>query len=170
MTTVWTSPTIISQYSEPGAEAHHVQWSEREFSAITNVDNVRLGLNGTLEHIARSPKHDTGNKTYFLKAQGFNFNNLPTTISGIEVRLSADRRARITDDTIQLLVNDQPVGKNQATLILDPKKIYGGENDTWDVGDITVNSTFGVLIRFQSHPHWPHKDTAYINAVEIRIH
>jgi hypothetical protein len=160
MTTEWTSPTTFSQYAEEGAESVHVQW-----------DDKLTSTNGCLEHIARSPKHDLRTKTYYLKATGFNFQNLPDTISGVELRLSVKRRGRVTDETISLVINDQ-VSENRATLDLSPTKMYGSETDTWALSMSLedLNSEFGVLLRFQSHPQWPHKDAAFIDAVELRIH
>ena len=137
MTTAWTSPTIITQYAEEGAESVHVPWVNT---------SMPLSTNGSLEHIARSPKHDIRTKTYYLKFTGFNFENLPQTISGIELKLDVSRRGRVTDETVDLWAMEN--------LLLT------------DVED----NNFGVVIRFQSHPHWPHKDHAFVNAVELRIH
>jgi hypothetical protein len=174
MTTEWTTPTLFSQYAEESAEDIHVPWDASKFNALQNIDNHRLGLNGVLTHIARSPKTDTTNKTYYLKAQGFNFNNLPNVISGIELRIKSERRGRVTDDTIQLLIDDSPISVNKANLNVDPIKTYGGSTDRWNIEDIHVEnlrqSTFGVLVRFQSHPHYPHKDGAYISGIELRIY
>ena len=63
---------------------------------------------------------------------------------------------------------------NQANLIVDPIKIYGNETSLWSVKNLSMStiqdSKFGVVIRLQSHPNYPHRDEAYINAVELRIH
>jgi hypothetical protein len=174
MTTVWTPPSLISQYAEPSAEDIHIPWNALEFSAVTAFDQQRLGLNGVLSHIARSPKHDTLSKTYFLKFQGFNFKNLPDSISGVEVKLCADRRGRVTDDTVQLIVNNAAVGSNKANLNLDPIKYYGSPTDKWEVPSLSTadlaNSNFGLLLRFKSHPNYPHSDPAFINSIELRIY
>ena len=161
MTTPWTNPTTLTQYAEEGAESVHVQW-----------DNSLRSTNGCLEHIARSPKHDLRTKTYYLKATGFNFQNLPETISGVELRLSVKRRGRVTDETISLVINDQ-VSENRATLDLAPTKLYGNETDVWAMENLsieTLDNNFGVVIRLQAHLYWPHKDPAFIDAVELRIH
>lgn len=173
MTTPWTLPTEISQYSEPGAESAHISWDESKFGNLRNVDNRSVGTNGTLSHTARSPKHDTNMKTYFLKATGFNFRNVPDVVSGIEVRLTTRRFGRVTDDTIQLTLNDELIGINKANVDLTPTKIYGNETEQWNASLTTSSVTdpsFGIVIRFKSHPHWPHRDGAFIDAVEIRIH
>jgi len=166
MTTAWTSPTIITQYAEPGTELHHILWS--------NVnEQLPIKTSKDLLHIARSPKLDVTMKTYYLALSGFNFTGLPEIILGIELKLTGNRRGRITDETVQLMLNNEPIGKNRASLGLSPQKIYGSETDLWET-EITPsdiqNNIFGVLIRFQSHPHWPHKDTMVVDDVEVRIH
>lgn len=175
MTTEWTTPTIFSQYAEPEAEAVHISWDDsRGFNALLSNDSESILTNGTLYHIARSPKTDLKTKTYYLKLQGFNFKNLPEIVSGIEFRLSGNRRGRITDETIQLCLVDQLIGENRANLNLDLTKIYGSGDDLWGTDNLTMSNIqdrqFGVVVRFQSHPSFPHRDGAYINAVELRIH
>lgn len=173
MTTAWTLPTIFSQYAEPGGESFHVEW-EDNFSALRYRGRSCLQSKGALEHIARSPKHDLRNKTYYIRATGFNFQNLPETVSGIEVRLLTRRYGRATDDTIELCLNEQTIGDNQATISILPEKIYGGETNLWSTDNLSIDNiqdkTFGIVIRFQAHPHWPHKDPVLIDLVEMRIH
>ena len=76
MTTVWTYPNTFSQYAEEGGEDVHVRWNENNFKTLCTI-----GTEGSLTHIARSPKHDTTSRTYYLKAQGFNFSSIPETVS-----------------------------------------------------------------------------------------
>lgn len=169
MTTQWTTPTILEQYVEEGAEAQHVAWRESDLT-----ENTTITTNGTLLHLARSPKVDYKNKTYYLKATGFDFTQVPDIISGVELRLNTDRRGRVTDETVQLLVNNDPVGDNQASLVLDPIKHYGGANNIWGLDSLLkeeiLNSGFGVLIRFKAHPDWPHRDEVKIKALELLIY
>ena len=173
MTTAWTLPTIFSQYPEPGGETAHIEW-DGNFDRLKYKDGSSLQSLGALEHIARSPKHDLRNKTYFVRATGFNFRNLPETVSGIEVRLTARRYGRATDDTIELCLDEQTIGENQATADISPEKIYGSETHLWSTDNLSIaniqDETFGIVIRFQAHPHWPHKDPVLIDSVEMRIH
>jgi hypothetical protein len=113
-------------------------------------------------------------KTYYLELTGYNFQNLPDVITGIEARLTADRRGRITDEQTFLCLDGAMIGNNKADLSLAPKKTYGGETDLWGTENLSTadlqNSSFGITIRFQSHPHWPHKDGASVDSVELRIY
>lgn len=174
MTSNWALPRSVNQYSDPDAENIHVSWiEERQFAAIKNKDGSSIKTSRDLLHIARDPRNDILEKTYYLRCTNFDFVNLPNLISGIEIKLSMNRFGRITDDTIQLTLNDNLIGENQATLDLNPIKIYGGTTDLLgtniSLSDLQ-NSTFGIVLRFKSHPNWPHKSSALVDAVEIRIH
>lgn len=174
MTSNWSLPNEVSQYAESGAEDAHVAWQEENnFSALKNIDGRSIKTTRDLLHIAREPKHDIREKTYFLKITNFNLRDLPDTISGLELKLTMKRFGRITDETIQLCLNNQLIGDNQATLDLDPIKVYGSETNLWNTtltSTILQNPTFGVVLRFQSHPRWPHKTGVLIDAVEIRVY
>ena len=175
MTSNWTSPSVITQYSEPEAENTHISWDNVNSNPVFNsIDRLALITKGTLKHISRSPRTDLVNKTYYIQFNGFNFQNLPDSIAGIQVKLTADRRGRITDETVQLCQNQLLIGENRANHDLSPVKIYGGESDLWGTNNLMISdlqdSTFGLTVRFQSHPSWPHNDGARIDSVEIRIY
>lgn len=174
MTSKWTLPTSVTQYAEPDAENIHVPWlTDNDFYSIKNLDGKFVKTSRDLLHIAKQPNHDLVEKTYFLKATGFNFNSIPDTLSGIEMRLTMNRNGRITDDTIQLVLDADILGDNQAVLAVNPTTIYGSETNLWG-SNVTLqniqNINFGVIVRFKSHPNWPHKSSALIDAIEIRVH
>lgn len=174
MTSNWALPTNIIQYSEDGAEDAHISWLEVDnFSSLKNVDGRSIKTSRDLLHIARDPRHNIKEKTYFLKVTGFNFIDVPNIISGIEVKVTSNRYGRITDETIQLTLNDIIIGDNQASLDLNPIKIYGGNDNLWNTNLTTagiLNTTFGVVLRFQSHPRWPHKSSMMLDSVEVRVY
>lgn len=175
MTTPWTTPTIVEQYSEEGAENVHIPWdSTNGFANLKSSNEQSVGTMDALYHISRSPKHDINSKTYYLRATGYNFTNIPEVVSGIEVRVKANRRGRVTDDTVQLCLNRELIGENMASLDLAPIKVYGGPEDLWAATNLSIvnvtDSSFGVVLRFKSHPKWPHRDPIFIDTVEIRIH
>ena len=174
MTTEWTLPNTITQYAEPGGEDGHVSWLEVDnFNSLKAFDGKSVRTTRDLLHIAREPRHDTTEKTYYLKITNFNFVGLPQQLSGIELKISMNRVGRITDETIQLCLNNDLKGLNHATRDLTPVKIYGSETDMWETNlnmqDIQ-HPSFGVVLRFQSHPNWPHKSTPLVDSVELRIH
>lgn len=170
----WALPQTVTQYAEENAENLHISWQEVDnFSSLKILDGKSIKTSDDLLHISRDPKRDIVQKTYYLKLTNFNFQNMPSQLSGIEVKLDMNRGGRITDETIQLCFSDNLVGDNKADRDLHPKKIYGGENDTWN-SQLTLaniqNSSFGVILRFQSHPNFPHKCRPFIDAVQIRIY
>lgn len=172
--TQWTLPSFVHQYEEEGAEGTHVAWDDStNFRGILHRGTGFIKTSRDLSHLSRSPKVDITMKTWYLLATGFYFYDLPPFLSGIELKLSSNRRGRITDDTVQLWLSGELIGENRATLDLSPQKIYGGETDIWGT-ELTIDNlqdpSFGILVRFQSHPHWPHKDSAFLDGLELKIY
>lgn len=174
MSSNWAYPTQISQYAEDEAENLHVSWEEKDnFYSLKYNDGRHIKTIRELIHIARDPKHDILEKTYFLKLTGFNFTDIPAALNGIQVKIKMNRSGRITDDTIQLCLNDELIGNNQANLDVNPIKIYGEENNLWGTSvnlSNVLDNSFGVVLRFKSHPKFPHKTSAMIDSVELRIY
>lgn len=173
MNSNWALPTSVTQYAEPDS-INHVSWVDtNDFYSLKNNDGRSIKTSRDLLHIAKDPRHDLVEKTYFLKIVGFNFVNLPSTLSGIEMKLTMNRYGRISDETIQLCLGDQLLGDNRTNINLDPIKIYGSDIDIWNA-NVTIadmqRPEFGVILRFRSHPSWPHKSSALIDAVELRVH
>ena len=165
MTTLWMRPTTFSQFSQ--AEEHDVAWNEQPLS-------LPLRSNGVLHHIARSPKHDIKNKTWTIKATGFQFADVPNTITGVEVKITAKRGGRARDDAVTLCYEDEVIGENKASKEVLPQITYGGSGDTWSAKVLTKemieDPSFGIMIRFRAHPEWPHRTYVQIDSVEMRIH
>ncbi|NBP00437.1 MAG: hypothetical protein EBU90_10000 [Proteobacteria bacterium] len=174
MSSPWALPRQITQYSEADAGNIHVSWIENEnFYSLKFRDGKHVRTQRDLIHIARDPKHDILEKTYYLKLTDFNFSDLPQGLSGIEAKLIMNRGGRITDDTIQLCLNADLLGENQSTTDLNPIKSYGGESNLWGTS-LTINdiksSSFGIVLRFKSHPKFPHRTSPLIDTVELRIY
>lgn len=170
MSTNWTFPTVVTQYAE---DESHIAWKEENFDNITSPSGRMVTTNGNLMHIARSPRNDITMKTFFLRASGFNFQNLPENISGITCRLTMKRGGRIVDDTVQLCYQENLIGENRAGKTIDPIQVYGTPQDLWNTNlDVSMvqDLSFGIVLRFRSHPSWPHKTAASIDTVELQIH
>jgi hypothetical protein len=112
-------------------------------------------------------------------------------VVGIEFQLNILRAARIEDLTIQLTIGGQLIGDNYASVVnpvqsdtytaeitipqnpVGDYNIYGGPADLWGTTGLTsaniADPTFGVVISFQSNVIYPHKDTAYVDQVGVRI-
>ena len=170
MTTKWFLPNTISQYGEV---EQHVPWVEDKFIYVTTDDANYLSTTHELLHIANSAVNNLKMKTYFLYLTDFKISFLPDIISGVEVEVNMKRGGRITDDTVQLRYENEFMGENRATYTLDNSTVYGSPTDLWDVpaldSSILTDQSFGVGIRFQSHPSWPHREHPMINYVRIRV-
>jgi len=184
--TPWAYPTNISQITESDA---HVAWDSSGFSYIRFDDASYLRTVKTLQHIPNSFSGDRTMKTWYLLASGFNFRAVPPKITGIIVELKTDRGGRITDDTVQLRTVSTwtgytgAVGDNKANADLGQKKFYGGTMDLWGwdrigytgslaetiIRQAILTPNFGIALRFQSHPFWPHNSTPMIDYVKIRL-
>lgn len=171
MSTLWFYPNTITQTCEVD---EHVKWSGEEsgFGNAKQSDNSYLSTTRELLHIANSVVNDIKEKTYFLHLTDFNIQDVPETISGIEVEVSVRRGGRITDETVQLRYNDVEISDNKADFHLDTVKIYGASNDTWGATitpEMIQDPRFGVTLRYQSHPNWPHKESPKIDYVKVRV-
>jgi hypothetical protein len=175
MPTSWTYPTTASQYTDTDV---HIPWlhnnetfTEIDLGSKTYEINLIYSAKDLL-HISNTLVQDIRMKTYYLVLTGFNWRNLPITISGIEARINVRRTGRITDETIQLY-HDAPIGINQATLDLSNDKLYGAPDSLWGSAEITrdmlTEPTFGIVLRYQSHPDWPHKVTPNMEHVQLRV-
>lgn len=181
---VSTNTATIIQYAED--ELTQIQWNPENLEMLVSPNNV-VGITTMkpLMHIARSPKYDLTNTTWFIEYTGFNFNKLPDTISGITATINMNRGGRVADDTIQLVYQGEMIGENQAlpafihnairdTSLMDIKSVYGGNLSTWGVSDITQDmiqdQSFGIVIRYKSHPAWPHKTCPILYSVQLQIH
>lgn len=172
--TNWALPTTVVQYAESGAEDIHVPWLDIDnFNNIKTLNGKYIKTSRDLVHIARDPKHDIVEKTYYLRLTGFSFESLPATISGIQFKINMNRFGRISDDTIQLCLNGNGIGDNLADTGLSPIKTYGDSSSLWN-SNLTISDIqdpdFGILLRFKSHPNWPHKSSCLIDSAELRIY
>jgi len=171
MPTTWTYPTIITQTAE---DPSHIEWdSVNNFVFLRAADSNFTKTNKSLVHIAVSKNSAIKNKTWYLYLTGFNFINLPQIITGIEAEIHMNRGGRITDDTVQLRYNNEWIGENRSTLALDMFKVYGTSTDNWGINLSSINvqsSSFGIGIRFQSHPSFPHNSTPLLDYVRLRVH
>lgn len=172
MYTSWQFPTTVSQYAE---HESHISWeSNTDFAEINGFDGRSIKTSKDLIYISNPTTNNIRSKTWFLVATNFNIGQIPGTISGIEVMVNANRGGRITDDTVQLYLNQEFIGDNMATATLEMSKSYGGPREIWGLDEITSDiyqsSEFGVVLRFQSHPHWPHRESILIDSLAIRFY
>jgi hypothetical protein len=171
-------PNTVIQYAED--ENLQIQWHPNYLNILTVSGPSSLTTTKPLMHIARSPKYDITDKTWFLRATGFNFTNV-SSINNISLSVKMNRGGRISDDTIQLCYQGELIGENQSFPAighngyssLEPVSIYNGDTSKWQVPEINpsmiMDSSFGIVLRYRSHPNWPHKIAPILYAVELQI-
>lgn len=172
MPTEWFYPHTVIQYPETES---HIAWDDTgNFSALRNTETFFVGTKTPLLHIANPTMNDLKMKTYYLFLKEFNINSLPNIITGLEVEMFLKRGGRITDETVQLMFNDEFIGNNKADFNLDQIKTFGSEMDTWGLSEISSDmlqdNSFGIGLRLQSHPNWPHKETPMLKYIRLRVY
>lgn len=178
-----TMPTLVTQHAED--ESTQIQWDPNNLHILLSASASSLSTVKPLMHIARSPKYDLTDTTWYIACTGFNFSNVPNIISGVTANININRGGRIADDTIQLVYQGEVIGVNQAQpafihtssqdkSLMELKAVYGGENNNWGVDGLTKemvqDSTFGIVLRYKSHPAWPHKTSPILYSVQLQIH
>lgn len=171
MSANWVIAKSVDQSAE---DPSHIKWDGvSSFRGFSNVAGAYVRSSSDLLHISNATVNDVRMKTWFLIVSGFQFSSIPTTIKGVELQLSTKRYGRITDETVQMMVNGQVLGKNYANSDLADVKTYGSPTDLWGLPvldrSMLLMPEFGFLIRFQSHPNWPHSSPIAINSVMMRV-
>lgn len=164
----WYYPISVTQNAE---DSSHIPWdSAGDFFYLKSRDLARTKTVLPLKHIPVLSKVSIRNKTWFLKCR-FNLGSEPFPINGLQLQIQMDRGSRITDDTVQLYLNNDLIGNNLATVEINPLKTYG---NTWGLSwsqqefQNLVGANFGVVLRFQSNLTTPHSTTPSIDFIRIR--
>lgn len=172
-------PSKVEQISDaPDVE---VAWTATNFTSDRLPPaQFKIYTQRDLKHISNPATGDLRNQTWTLKYTDF---NIPanTAVSGIQLTIKANRNGRIVDETVQLTYNDTPIGDNNFIYITDeeghlPVKnetLYGGPTDLWGAeitSEVISDSTFGVILKFQSHPYYPHSCGMILESVALTIY
>jgi len=169
-------PTRIDQLGEEP----NVAWT----SAPTLREPLLIGriwrTVKSLKHIANPASGPIRDSTYALVCTGFRIPAL-AEINGIELQVIAQRNGRITDETVQLTYQGSAIGRNNfvyetdesGRLPLSNDTKYGGITDLWGVevtSEMIQDASFGVILKFQSHPYYPHSSDMQIETVRLTVY
>ena len=164
----WYYPTSVSQEAEA---ITHIPWdSAGNFVYLKSKDLAQTKTVKPLQHIPNAYSTPIRNKTWYLYCK-FQLGKETGRINGIQLQIQMDRGARVVDDTVQLIYNNQPIGDNMATADITQLKTYGNDwGLTWTDPDsyVTTYGDFGVMLRFQSSYTTPHTTTPLIDFVRMR--
>lgn len=172
-------PSQVIQFSE--AEDLEIPWISDKFASdnLPPVD-FKIRTARDLKHIANPATGDLRDQTWTLKYTGF---NIPegTVATGIQLGIIAQRNGRIVDEIIQLTYRDSAIGENNFVYITDEEghllikneSTYGGAGTLWGAeitSEILSDPSFGVILKFQSHPYYPHSSGMTIESVVLTIY
>jgi hypothetical protein len=140
----------------------------------------RFQTDGNLFHVSNPACGDLINRTQALLFK-FNITSLSDVISGVELRVVAQRNGRATDEQIQLSYQDQPLGNNNFQYMTDEDghlplhndATYGGPTDLWGAEltpEILQDPSFGVILKFQGHPYYPHSSGMFVDHISLTIY
>lgn len=171
-TVKFLSQTLF-QFAED--EIADIPWSIQPNTPSMSQEDLKTTMN-TSTGLQRS-------RTWYLTYSNFNFKDLPSNITGIQLDLRSRRRGRVMDETVCLSYDDQLISDNKTQYISDDLQhlyindtmTYGGPGDLWniqgfDFNSIVNNPLFGITLRFQSHPSYPHRDPVIVDSVLVSFY
>lgn len=172
-------PNSVEQVSE--IPEHEIAWQSSSSSNPEYLLESRWRTVRNLTHISNPATGDLRNKTHALVCTNFQMTNLPSTISGLELTVNAQRNGRIVDEVIQLTYQGQAISKNnfvyltdsEGHLTLNNQTTYGSATDQWEVEltpEMLQDPTFGVILKFQSHPYYPHSSGMLVESVLLTVY
>ena len=161
-------------------EENEVTW-KGFLSDLGNLVGKRWQTASELKHISNPACGDLRNRTQTLVCTNFQITNLPETISGISLILQAQRNGRVCDEQIQLTYQGQVIGKNNFVHVTDAdghlkienKTTYGSPTDMWDTeitAEMLQDPSFGVMLKFQAHPYYPHSCGMLLDSVSLTVY
>lgn len=172
-------PHNVELYSE--APEVEISWNSTPSRDVNSLLEQKWSTVKSLKHIANPATGNIRERTYSLICTDFQIENLPDVISGLELKIVAQRNGRIADEIIQLTYQGQEIGKNNFDYITDSEghlkitneTLYGGPTDLWEA-DITpemlADPSFGVVLKFQSHPYYPHNVGMIVDSVSLTVY
>jgi hypothetical protein len=176
MTTVYYPNTVEGlQPTE-----NEVTWT----SAISNRGNIlgkRWKTIGELFHRSNPACGDLTNSTQALLFVNFQISNIPNVISGVKIQVLSQRNGRVADQVIQLVYQGQPIGVNnfnyytdtEGHLAVQNNAEYGGQTDLWGAeltAEMVRDPSFGVMLKFQAHPYYPHSCGLLLDSVSLTVY
>jgi hypothetical protein len=145
-----------------------------EWQFLNDPQTVR-----NIRHISNSSVGAVRERTWFINFLHFKVDEtLPNVITGIKLITKCRRRGRVFDETIAIRYGGNIVSDNKTSYISDVEQhlynndimTYGGEGDLWGAvitSDMVRDPSWGITMRFQAHPMYPHNDGMQVDQVQI---
>lgn len=101
----------------------------------------------------------------------FGFDAQQGQLRGIEVETQIDRSGRVIDQTLQLAMNGELIGRNQARDSVADRQIYGSESDLWGLTTVDyASSNFGLVLDLRANAQTPSSERPILREVMIRLY
>ena len=161
-------------------DEHEITWQGFITNNAGYLLNKRWKTISPLKHISNPASGDIRDRTQALIIKGF---NIPDTINpvGISVEVTGQRNGRICDEIIQLWHQGELIGDNNFFYITDTnghllvtnQSTYGGPTNSWGTTltpELLSDPEFGIMVKFQSHPYYPHNDIMILDSVSLTVY
>jgi len=171
------TPTIINGVQPEEVE---ITWRGYITSNPGYLLNQRWRTERPLKHLSNPATGDIRERTQALVVKGF---NIPSDINpvGLELVVTGQRNGRICDEIIQLCYQGSLIGENKFRYVTDPsgnliitnQNTYGSSTDTWGAeitSELLSDPEFGIMVKFQSHPYFPHQDVMILDSVSLTVY
>jgi hypothetical protein len=172
-------PTQVNLTSD--APDQEISWQNIPSVNETYLLNSRWKTVDELTHLSNPATGDLRTRTWASVCTKFNIPLITTEILGISLTINAQRNGRIVDEIIQSTYQGQLIGVNnfsyetdiEGHLKLTNKTTYGNETDLWGASitkEILNDPSFGVILKFQSHPFYPHQCGMFLDSVCLTVY
>lgn len=178
MHTNYHSPSTITQVplTDESTSWNHDTQITAGHGGIVAENNDNLGYysstQANLYRIAMRDRMVRTNSANQVWCTNYRFSGIGV-VTGIELLLVTQRKARIQDYVISLLYNNEIIGDNKFNDLAENEQIYGGDSDMWGTtltaGQIESTS-FGVVIGLGPNKNIPHRDSGFIDSVELKVY
>lgn len=173
-------PHHVELFSEMPDE--EITWRTTNSTDPNSLLQKRWSTVRSLKHIANPATGDLRDRTWALICTDLQVTNLPEVITGVQLNLNTNRNGRVFDEIIQLTYQGNLIGINNINYQVDSEghlsplqneSVYGGLENLWEA-DITEDMvrapSFGVFLKFQSHPFYPHNCGMLVDSVSITFY
>lgn len=161
MATTTARPSTVSQITTADQVAWNVTSAPGGYA-----DKYACGTQQPLEAVPGVGSVYGRKNTGKLLWQGYS-TTATGTLTAIQIRVYADKKSRVQDNTIQLTVDGTVVGANLASAIAGNSHLYTAEIPA-GITLATVNR-LGVITQYQSNTTIPHRDHCNVDTVWLEL-
>jgi hypothetical protein len=158
----WKTPATIAQDTDEGID----------FTDGDSVLDQTTDLQSTALLYASAQDYNDRVNTYGSKGLIYtNFAFTAGVVDKVELRIEAQRYARIQDDRVQLVITGAS-GTDVSNLIIENIKTYSGlVGAYWGMKDFDVSDvSFGALVDFAPRNDMPSSNNLIVRRVQMRVH